>query len=94
MINLTTGQDVQDSVTTTAMAYPQYWGYTKGWEWTYAKRDVSTKGGLVMLKGDILLVDPTSESIGGRHGKPRPFMTVWSARRHGAVSVDKRYLSE
>jgi hypothetical protein len=70
--------------------YPQYQGKLIAWIQATAAKDYSTKGGVAMVKGDTILVDPDSYEIGGRHGKPRPFMLIWSARRRGFVMVDKR----
>jgi hypothetical protein len=90
---ITTQADVRASMDATADRYPQYVGYGQGWGWSVALRDASTKGGTVMLKGDAVLVDWASESIGGRYGRPRPFVSIWSARRDGAVSIDKRFIA-
>jgi hypothetical protein len=88
----TTQADVRASLDAIAARYSQYVGYAKGWDEAVALRDTATKGGLVMRKGDAVLVNWASEEIGGRQGLPRPFVTIWSARRSCAVSIDKRHI--
>jgi hypothetical protein len=73
-----------------ASEYPQYHGYCDGWVPATAIKPYSNKGGIAMIRGDVVLVDPNSEEIGGRDGKPRPFMRIWSGRRKGFIMVDKR----
>ena len=85
--------DIRASLDAIATLYPQYVGYANGWSEAIARRDTSTKGGLVMLKGDAILVNWESEELGGRRGLPRPFVTIWSARLSCAVSVDKRHIA-
>ena len=77
-----------------ASEYPQYQGQCAEWIPAVAIKDYATKGGVAMVKGDVVLVDPDSEEIGGRRGKPRPFMLIFSGRRKDFIMVDKRTLRQ
>ena len=91
---LVTENDLRKSLKDIAVRYPQYVGKCDGWSVGVATRKYSTKGGLVMIKGDAVLVDWESEDIGTWYGRPRQFVTVWSARRSQAVSVDIRVVKQ
>jgi hypothetical protein len=81
--------------------YPQYAGHWDGWELAEVTRRVTTKGGLAFEPGDLVLRNPKTrtEQVPPRgrwtsidEWVPKQFVTCYSFRREGDVSVPAEYL--